>query len=77
MLPPVHLLAVFRPANPFEKARNRHIERGVFIGSRGLCANDCTRPDESQFDSIVAVLAANLAADFVYVFLDPRTRQEA
>jgi len=24
-----------------------------------------------------AVLAANLAADFVYVFLDPRTRQEA
>jgi peptide/nickel transport system permease protein len=25
----------------------------------------------------VAVLAANLIADFVYVFLDPRTRQEA
>ena len=24
-----------------------------------------------------AVLAANLAADFVYVLLDPRTRQEA
>ena len=24
-----------------------------------------------------AVLLANLAADFVYVFLDPRTRQEA
>jgi peptide/nickel transport system permease protein len=24
-----------------------------------------------------AVLAANLIADFVYVFLDPRTRQEA
>ncbi len=26
---------------------------------------------------MLAVLAANLAADFVYVFLDPRTRQEA
>jgi peptide/nickel transport system permease protein len=25
----------------------------------------------------LAVLAANLLADFVYVFLDPRTRQEA
>ena len=25
----------------------------------------------------LAVLAANLAADFVYVFLDPRVRQEA
>ena len=25
----------------------------------------------------MAVLVANLAADFVYVFLDPRTRQEA
>jgi peptide/nickel transport system permease protein len=24
-----------------------------------------------------AVLAANLIADFVYVFVDPRTRQEA
>ena len=26
---------------------------------------------------VLAVLVANLAADFVYVFLDPRTRQEA
>ena len=25
----------------------------------------------------LAVLLANLAADFVYAFLDPRTRQEA
>ena len=50
---------------------------GFAAGQRGRQDSDYPLLQGIFLIITFAVLAANLLADFVYVFLDPRTRQEA
>ena len=60
MLATMHFPPVLRTSHTLQETGDGNVERGILVGARRFGAHHGPRPDQREFDPVIAVLAAEL-----------------